>query len=62
MKGSELRTIRKRLGLTQVQMAERLGLAPNSVARQERDEMGISEPVARLSRLLSNDTKREEEK
>ena len=58
MKGSELRAIRKGLGLTQVQLAERLGVASNTVARWERDEMGMSEPAARLARLLAKDTKR----
>jgi DNA-binding XRE family transcriptional regulator len=53
MRGSELRQHRRRLGLTQKAMAERLGLHWNSVARMERDEMTISEPVARLVRLLA---------
>jgi transcriptional regulator with XRE-family HTH domain len=52
MEGDELRRIRKRLRLTQVQMAERLGWHPNSVARAERSEMPITEPVAKLARLL----------
>lgn len=53
MTGEELRRIRKRLGLTQVALAERLGVAPNSVARWERDEVPIREVVARLVRLLA---------
>lgn len=53
MTGEELRRIRKRLGLTQVALAERLGVAPNSVARWERNEVPIREVVARLIRLLS---------
>ena len=52
MTGAELRRHRKRLGLTQKAMADLLGLHWNSFARLERDEMMISEPVARLVRLL----------
>lgn len=53
MTGAELRRIRKRLGLTQAQLAERVGVTRNSVARQERGEIGIREPLARLIRLLA---------
>jgi len=50
--GEELRAIRQRLGLTQVQFAERLGIASNSLARQERGVIGISGSTAKLARLL----------
>lgn len=53
MKGEELRSIRKTLGITQVQLAEKMGVVSNSVARWERDEVAISEPVARLARILA---------
>src|SRR3990167_9401839 len=52
MTAKELRQIRKRLGLTQKELAERVGISPNSLAMQERGEIGISEPVARLVRLI----------
>ena len=52
MTGSELRRIRRRLGLTQVEMAEKLGLHPNTLARQERGEIGISVPVGRLAQVF----------
>lgn len=55
MKGAELRQHRMRLGLTQKEMAERIGVHSNSLARMERDEMTISEPVARLVSLLPED-------
>lgn len=35
MTGKELQTIRRSLGLTQAQLAERLELSPNSIARYE---------------------------
>ena len=49
--GSELRGLRMRPGLTQAALADRLGVAPNSVARRERDERTIAEPIARLIRM-----------
>ena len=52
MMGKELRKHRKFLGLTQKQMADQVGLHWNSLARMERGEIGISEPVAKLIRLL----------
>jgi transcriptional regulator with XRE-family HTH domain len=48
MKGPELRAIRKRLKITQAKLAELLGVTANTVARWEREEMGIREPMARL--------------
>lgn len=53
VKGAELRQIRKRLGLTQDKLAALVGVAANTIARQERGEMGIKEPLARLLRLLA---------
>lgn len=53
MKGAELRTIRKHLGKTQAQLAEAVGVATNTIARYERDEMRISEPIARLVRIIA---------
>ena len=50
--GKELKSIRKSLGLTQADFAALVGVAPNSIARQERGEMGIREPLARLVRLI----------
>ena len=53
MTGNELRQIRERLGLTQVELAADVGLDPNSIARQERGEVAIREPLAKLYRLLA---------
>ncbi len=53
MTGIELRRLRKQLGLTQAQLAERAGVTRNTIARQERGESGIGEPLARLIRLLA---------
>jgi 5-methylcytosine-specific restriction protein A len=51
--GDELRRLRRTLGLTQAALAARVGVTPNSLARQERGELGIAEPVARLLRHLA---------
>lgn len=41
MKGSELKKRRERLGFTQEGLASQLGVSRNTVARWERDEIGI---------------------
>jgi transcriptional regulator with XRE-family HTH domain len=41
MTGRELRRIREAMGLTQRQLAERLGMTSTSVARMERGEQKI---------------------
>lgn len=57
MTGPDLRTIRLRLGLTQAQLAKRLCITPNSLARQERGEIGIRESVAELARRIQEEEK-----
>ena len=52
MTGIELRRHRRRLKLTQRELADRLGVHVNSLARQERGELGIRESQARLLRML----------
>lgn len=53
MTGQTLRLIRKRLGLTQVAFAEQIGVAPNTVARWERGEMGMKGTTEKLIKLLA---------
>jgi len=53
MKANELRLIRKRLGWSQARLAEAAGVAKNSIARQERGELGIKESLARLIRIIA---------
>ncbi len=48
MTGKQLSGIRNRLRWTQAQIAEAVGVTSNTVARWERDEVGISEPIAKL--------------
>lgn len=54
MTGKDLRKHRKQLDLTQAGLAERLGVTANTVARWERDEIPIREPMARLITLVRN--------
>lgn len=52
MTGATFKRIRKTLALTQRALAEKIGVTPNTVARWERGEVGIAEPVARLIHTL----------
>ena len=52
-RAQRFRALRKKLGLTQAQFAERLGITGNTVARYERGELGIPEPTLRLARILA---------
>jgi transcriptional regulator with XRE-family HTH domain len=52
MKSSELRRLRKVLGVTQAGLAKAVGVTSNAIALAERGERGISEPLARLVRML----------
>jgi len=46
MTGADLRHERRRVGLTQRELAERMGLHRNTVARLERGEWPISDRLA----------------
>ena len=46
MRGDELRALREAAGLSQAELASLLGVAPNTVARRERDERPISREAA----------------
>jgi transcriptional regulator with XRE-family HTH domain len=52
MNGNRLRALRRKLNWTQSKLADALGVAANTVARYERDELKIPEPVARLTNRL----------
>jgi transcriptional regulator with XRE-family HTH domain len=53
MHPTTLRALRRRLGLTQVAMAEQIGVAPNTLARWERGELGMRPTTAKLIRILA---------
>jgi transcriptional regulator with XRE-family HTH domain len=52
MRATELHKFRKVLGLTQAGLAKAVGVTANAIALAERGERGISEPLARLVKML----------
>jgi DNA-binding XRE family transcriptional regulator len=52
MTRQELRALRKAAGLTQGELAKRLGVALNTVSRWETGGARITSPMARLLRLV----------
>jgi transcriptional regulator with XRE-family HTH domain len=52
MEGKELRRLRKQLGWTQRRLAEAVGVAENTVARWERDELGMRKSADLLLRRI----------
>ena len=62
MTAAELRTIRTRLGLTQEELGQRLGVQKNTVWRWETGMRHIPEPVARLLPYLAKEVKEEQKK
>jgi len=53
MTPDEYRHIRRELGLTQAQLAARLGVATNTIARRERGEQPIDREAALALRSLT---------
>ena len=51
---ADIKTLRERLGLTQTELAEALGVQPNTIARWERSELGISAPMMDRINALAN--------
>ena len=60
MTGQELKALRQQMGLTQKELAEKLGVPWNTVARWEVDMRRIFEPVARLVHYLAKEVRAEE--
>jgi transcriptional regulator with XRE-family HTH domain len=52
MSGIQLLRLRKILGMTQARLADAVGVTTNAIALAERGERGISEPLARLVKVL----------
>jgi len=55
MTGDELRQIRRRLGMTQVDLATEIGLDAGTISRTERGKTPISELVEFAVRCLERD-------
>ena len=58
MNGKEIRIIRRRLKLTQVELAELIGVTSNTVARWERGEMTMRKRAERLIQNISTAAKK----
>ncbi len=50
----DIKTLRERLGITQAELAEAVGAQPNTVARWERGELGISAPMMDRINAVAN--------
>ncbi len=57
MTAKEVRAIRRKMGLTQQELADRVGVARNTVARWEMGAMGVRESAARLLKRLAAESK-----
>ena len=55
MTGEILKAVRTKLGLTQTQLGEKLGVARNTVTRWEMGIRSIPEPVVRLLEFLQKE-------
>ena len=58
MTANELRRLRRRLRLSQVQLADVVGTTANTIARWERGEMQMRPAMDRLVRLSIADAER----
>ena len=55
MKREELKQIRAKLGLSQLELAQQIGVARNTITRWEMGLRHIPEPVARLVQYLARE-------
>ena len=53
MTGTDVQRLRRKLGLTQAELAARLGVHKLTVSRWECDRTRVTEPMVRLMRLLA---------
>ena len=59
MRGQELKELRKQMGLTQKELAEKIGVPWNTVARWEVGMRKIAEPIARLVQYIAKEVRTE---
>jgi len=62
MTGQELKDLRRQMGLTQKELAEKIGVPWNTVARWEVGMRRIFEPVARLVHYLAKEVRAEQKR
>ena len=58
MDRAEFKAIRERLGWTQTEIAERLGVTRDAIAKWEAGVRGISEPVAIALRAIASEARK----
>ncbi len=56
MTNEELKVLRLKLGLTQTQLAEKLGVTLSAIFKLESGENNMSKPVAMLASILAQST------
>lgn len=59
MTPSDLRRLRRRLGLSQAGFAANVGVAANTVARWERGELGLRPTSVRLIQMIAAEAERQ---
>lgn len=62
MLGEKLKEVRLRLGLTQEELGDRLGVRKNTVWRWEKEQRRVPETVARLVQYLAKEVRAEQKK
>jgi len=62
MTGEELKALREKLGFTQTEFGQRVGVARNTVTRWETGLRRIPEPVVRLASYLAKEVRTEKQK
>ena len=62
MTGNELKGIHAQLGITQQELAKKLGVAQVTVARWEIGLRHIAEPMARFIELIAKEVRKDKKK
>jgi DNA-binding transcriptional regulator YiaG len=61
MRGADIKKLRVSADLSQAKLATLLGVHANTIARWEREELYISEPVSRFLKLICEQAKKSSE-
>ncbi len=62
MTAQELKDLRHQMGLTQRELAEKIGVPWNTVARWEVGMRKIAEPIARLVHYIAKEVRAEQQR
>jgi DNA-binding transcriptional regulator YiaG len=61
LSGAEIQQLREDAKLSQAQLANLIGVHPNTISRWEREDMYITEPVARFLKLICEQAQKSSE-